>query len=321
MTPLDSLVGYLINPGIPNAEAAVLSLSGITADTIQPFLVMNTSYVGENICVNISAFDAGGSGIRKVRYVYGSKPADFFASDSGSSAVLDETLYLTKAGYYTFYVEDYAGNYQLYNSYIEDDTLVPDFTASYHVAPDYSYITVYFSASDADSGVKTIKYLAGEFTSDAFLFAGENLNPDSGQHTLYFASDVSAVTFYMADYRGNTTTCVIHPEIIPATSLYLNVTERSLEYMETFRLQPLIFPWLSTDGVTYTSMNDSVLIVDNYGLVTAIGPGEAYIKVTTHSGVSAVCKFIVASGYSDVQIPEEPEDTTSATGSAINYPE
>ena len=317
MTPLDSLTGYLIHAGIPDAEAAVLTLPGLTADTINHFLIMDTSYVNENICVNISAYDAGGSGIRKIRYVYGSKTADFFATNNGSSAVLDEILYLTKAGYYTFYVEDYAGNYQLYNTYIEDDTLVPDFSASYQMSPDYSYITVYFTAFDADSGLKTVKYLAGEFNADAFLFAGETLDPDAGQHILYLAPDVSAITFYMADYRGNSTTCIVHPEIIPATSLYLNVTERSLEYMETFRLKPLIFPWLSTDGVFYTSTNDSVLMVDNYGLVTAIGPGEAHIIVTTHSGISAVCKFIVTSDYPVIQPPVNPEDTGAATGSAL----
>jgi len=318
MTPLDSLGNHVINPGIPNAEAAVISLQELTPDTIAPFLILETSYVGENICVTVSAFDSGGSGIRKIRYVYGSKPADFFTSNAGSSAVYDEILFLTKAGYYTFYVEDYAGNYQLYNSYIEDDTLIPDFTATYQIAPDYSYKTVSFSASDSDSGIKTIKYLAGEFTKDAFLFAGESLSTDLERHILYLAPDVSAITFYISDYRGNSTTCVIYPEIIPATSLYLNVTERSLEYLETCRLQPLIFPWLSTDGVTYTSTNDSVLAVDNYGLVTAIGPGEAQIIVTTHSGISAICKFTVGSDYPAVPVPATPEGVTPATGSAFH---
>ena len=295
MTPLDALTGYLINPGIPDAGAAIRSLSGITTDHSEPFLVFDTSFEKDEICVLVDAFDAGGSGIRKIRYIYGSKSADYFISDNGSSAILDNVVYLNKAGYYTFYVEDYAGNYQLYNLYIEDDTLVPDFTASYQVAPDYSYIAVHFSASDADSGVKSIKYLAGEFTGDAFLFAGEHLDPAAKEHTLYLAPDVTALTFYLTDHRGNATTYVIRPEIIPATSLYLNVTERALEYMETFRLQPLIFPWLSTDGVTYTSTDESILVVDNYGLVTAIGSGTAHIKVTTHSGISAVCKFIAGS--------------------------
>ena len=293
LSPVDTLDGYLINPGIPNAGAAIRSLSDITADTQQPFLLFETTYEKENILLHIDAYDAGGSGIRKIRYSYGSRPADYFSSDNGT-ALLDDILYLTKAGYYSFYVEDYAGNYQIYNTYIEDDTLAPDFTASYQVASNYSYITVYFSASDADSGLKTIKYLAGEFEKEAFLFAGEYLLPSQTQHALYISPDVTAITFYVADYRGNSATYVIRPEIIPATSLSLNVCERSLKYLETFRIQPLIFPWLSTDGVTYSSTNTSVLVVDNYGLVTAVGSGEAYIKVTTHSGISAACKITVS---------------------------
>ncbi len=321
MTPLDTLTGYLINPGIPNAGAAINSLSGITTDTEKPFLVFDTSFDKDDICVHVNSFDAGGSGIRKIRYAYGSKSAEYFFADSGSSAVLDNLLYLSKAGYYSFYVEDYAGNYQLYNLYIEDDTLAPDFTVSYQIAPDYSYIAVHFSATDADSGVKAIKYLAGEFTGDAFLFAGEHLDPSVKEHTLYLAPDVSALTFYLTDHRGNATTYVIRPEIIPATSLHLNVTERSLPYMETFRLQPIVLPWLSTDGVSYSSTDESILIVDNYGLVTAIGNGEAYITVTTHSGITAVCKFIVgsASQPAEIHTTEASVDTTTASGSAMDH--
>lgn len=318
MLPLDTLNGYLINPGIPDAGAAIRSLSQISADTSEPFLTLDTFYEKEYICVQVAAFDAGGSGIRKVRYVYGSKPAEYFSSNSGSTAILEDTVYLTKAGYYTFYVEDYAGNYKLYNTYVEDDTLAPDFTASYRVSPNYSYITVYFSAHDSESGLKSIKYLAGEFDSDAFFFSGETLDTGKDEHILYISPEVGALTFFMTDYRGNTATYVIYPEIIPATSIYLNVTERSLNFLETFRLQPLIFPWLSTDGVEFTSLNNSVLVVDNYGLVTAVGSGEAYIQVTTHSGVSAVCKFIVPRPYPTVgEVPADSEDTTSASGSAL----
>ena len=297
MIPLNSLDGYLINPGIPDAGAAIRSLSDISADTQQPFLLLETTYERENIKVQIDAYDAGGSGIRKIRYAYGSRPVDYFFEDNGT-ALLDNAIYLTKAGYYTFYVEDYAGNYRIYNTHIEDDTLAPDIAASYQVAPNYGYISVTFTASDAESGVKTIKYLAGEFNKDAFLFAGEQLNPAQEQHTLYISPDVEAITFYLADYRGNSAAYVIYPEIIPATSVHLNVSERSLGYMETFRLQPLIFPWLSTDGVTYTSTDASVLVVDNSGLVTAIGTGEAHIIVTTYSGVSAACKITVKPPFS-----------------------
>lgn len=320
MMPLDSLTGKLIHPGIPDAAAAVRSLTEVTADTEPPFLVLETSYVKEEIIVQVTPYDAGGSGVRKVRYVYGSKDAEYFLSGANSTAILGDSISVGKAGYYAFYVEDCAGNHRVYNVYIEDDTLPPDYTVSYQVAPDYNYIVVHFSASDSASGIKTLKYLAGEFGPDAFLFAGETLSPEKEQHTFYLSPDISALTFYITDYRGNTTTCIMHPEIIPATALYLNVSERSLDYLDTFRLQPLIFPWLSTDGVRYTSGNTSILMVDKTGLVTAVGTGEATVTVTTHSGISALCKFTVnKKDFSDIiEIPTEEDSTTTATGSALN---
>ncbi len=292
LTPLEPLNGYIINPGIPDAAAIIRSLSETTADTLSPFLLLDTTYEKENICVHVTAFDAGSSGLRKVRYAYGSKPAEFFSTENGGTSILEETIYLSKAGYYTFYAEDYAGNHRLLNTYIADDTSSPEITSFCSTTPDFSSLTVRVSAADTESGIKTLKYLVGEYNESSFLFAGEVLDA-SMEHTLQFPTDVSAVTFYATDYRGNSTLHVVHPGIVPATALYLNVTERSLKQTEAFQLQPLIFPWLSTDGVTYTTTDSSILTVDEHGLVTAVGSGEAYVIATTYSGVSAFCKIIV----------------------------
>lgn len=322
LTPLDSLNGYLINPGIPDADAAIRSLTQLEADTIEPFLIFDTAYDKEIITVTAEAYDAGGSGIRKIRYAYGSKPAEFFTADSNSNAIWNNTIQLTKAGHYSFYVEDYAGNYTLYNYYVADDTTSPEFTTTYEVAPDYSSITVHCSVSDSDSGLKTIKYLTGEHTRTAFLFDGESLDFDAPQHTLTFSPDVTAVTFYATDYRGNHTVYVMYPEIIPATALSLNVAERSLSLQETFQLQPIIFPWLSTDSVSYYSLNHTIIQVDENGLITAVGSGEAYVMVTTSSGVSAFCRFVVPEPVNESTYPEIPEESTdssaTSTGSALS---
>ena len=293
ITPLDALTGFLIYPGIPNADAAIVSLEEISADTSAPFLLLETSYQKESINILVTAFDAGNSGIRKIRYTYGSKPAEYFLSENGGTAVLEDSVSVNKAGYYTFYVEDYAGNYQTYNLYIENDTQAPAVEAAYRIAPDYSYVAVDISVSDSSSGVKSLKYLIGEHTDNAFLFTGEVLDSAQEHHTVYVTPDVSAITFYAVDYRGNHTTYTIYPEILPATALYLSVTERALQYQESFRLQPVLFPLFSTDGVSYTSSDTSVLTVNDYGTVTATGIGEAYIDVTTHSGITARCKIFV----------------------------
>jgi len=293
MTPLDTLTGLLIHPGIPNADAAVCSLAELTEDTAAPFLVLETFYEKENIGIRISAFDAGNSGIRKIRYSYGSRPAEYFLLENGGTAVLEDTISVNKAGYYTFFAEDYAGNYQLHNTYIENDTQAPELSATYRVASDYSHIIVDCSAFDAESGIKTLKYLIGEHTDTYFLFSGETLDPEQEQHTLFLPPDVSAITFYAADYRGNRMVSILYPEIIPATALFLSVTECALQPLETLQLQPLIFPWLSTDGVSYESSDTTILTTDDNGLITAVGNGEAYINVTTYSGITARCKILV----------------------------
>lgn len=293
MMPLDTLDGYLINPGIPDAAAAILAMSELEPDTEAPFLLLETTYDKDTIVVRTEAYDAGSSGIRKIRYAYGSRTADYFTSGSDSTAVLTGEVRLTKAGYYTFYVEDYAGNHSLYNYYVADDKQAPELTFSYQVAPDYSEITVHISVSDADSGVKTVKYLMGEATGSELLLSGEDLDTSVNEYSIAVSPDTTALSFYLTDYRGNSTTYVIHPKILPATALYLNVTERSLNCSDTFQLQPLIFPWLCTDGVRYLSFNESVVTVSDTGLVTATGAGEAMILVTTDSGISAVCTFHV----------------------------
>lgn len=322
MTPMDSLTGYIINPGIPNATGAIRSLPGITADTSAPFLLLDTSYHKETICIHIASYDAGGSGIRKIRYAYGSKPIEYFLADNGGTALLEDSLAVNKAGYYTFYVEDYAGNHNLYNTYIEDDTTAPEFTASYQVASDYSYITLHFSASDTGSGIKTLKYRIGEFNEESFLFAGEVLEPGQEQYTLHITPDISALTFYATDYHGNTATYTVYPEIVPATSVYLTVTERSLKLMETFQLQSLVFPWNSTDGVFYTSLDETVLTVDSQGLITAIGAGETFVVTTTHSGISTYCKITVTPDSIFPEIPVPGNDNTeTATGGALHLSE
>ena len=315
MTPLEQLDGYLINPGIPDAAAAIRSLSLIQPDAEAPFLTLETGYEKDKISVSVSAYDVGGSGIRKVRYAYGSKPAELFTSDSDSTAILDDRILLAKGGYYTFYVEDYAGNHNLYNYYVADDTTAPDYTASYSVAPDYSCITVSLSASDPDSGLKTLKYLAGEFTADYFLFSGEPLDVTLKKHSIVITPSITALTFYMADYRGNTSCFTLYPKIVQATSLHLNVSERSLEYGKSFRLHALPFPWNTTDGVLYHSSAPDILTVDNTGLVTAVGEGTALIYAMTHSGILSSCHVTVTGAPFEVNPEEEPSET--ASGSAL----
>ena len=315
MTPLDSLNGYLINAGIPNAEEAIASMSLLEADTTQPLLDLKTSYNKSSIIVQVSAYDPGGSGIRKIRYTYGSKSINTFLNTNDTLAVLNDTIQLTKHGYYTFYVEDYAGNHNIYYYYVEDDSNAPKIRTFYTTAPDYSSITVHLTVTDSDSGVKTIKYLEGEHDNKTVITNGHNLPTLTKENTIIISPEVTALTIYVADYRGNAHTYTIYPKIIRATSLHMNLSSRTLTKGERFQLSPIVLPWTSTDGVIYRSLDPSIITVTEDGLVTAVGPGETLVEITTYSGVSAYCRFIVPKVNDTIQENTVTPNPTNPTPS------
>lgn len=310
--PLPSLDGYLIHPGIPNALLAVQSLEQLQYDHQTPFISISTTYEQDMICLLVSAFDAGTSGLRKVKYIYGSKPADFFMVEGNGNLLSGNKVLLTKSGYYTFYVEDYAGNYSLYNYYAEDDITPPDLRTSFTVSPDYTTYYVSLTASDSQSGIKNASYLLGEHNADDFLNAGTSLLLESGTATLEFPSGTTAVTFYLVDHRGNTSVATVQPRIVPATSVHPNVLNRTMECFDTYQLQAMLFPWNTTDGVTFQSLNDSVITVNDTGLVTAVAPGETFVLITSYSGTQRACRFTVlestSAASSSALIQASPED-------------
>lgn len=96
-----------------------------------------------------------------------------------------------------------------------------------------------------------------------------------------------------------TAECIIRviepePEEIHVENVELNLQDISLEIGETATLVAVITPNDATNkNVTWTSANENIVTVDD-GLVTAIGPGETMITVTTEDGEkTATCKIMV----------------------------
>lgn len=313
MRPLSSLDGFLVYPGIPDALQAVQSMDTLTPDEHAPFLSLSTTYEQDLIYVLVSAFDSGGSGLRKVKYIYGTKNAEFFQRDDNGNTLTSKQAVLTKSGFYTFYVEDYAGNHAVYNYYVEDDTSSPDLNVGYTVATDYSSYILSVSAEDAKSGIKSLKYLPGEHSAEMFLSNGISLNSATVPLTLTFPADTDAITFYALDYRGNSTVTVLRPQIVPSTFLHLSLLERTLETGSTFRLQAMLLPLNTTDSVTFLSLNDTIASVDADGLITALAPGETFVIASSASGIQRACKIVVSEPEPvpepDVTPEPEPEVT------------
>ena len=91
------------------------------------------------------------------------------------------------------------------------------------------------------------------------------------------------------------------PEVIPVENVILNQNDVTLNMGETITLEATITPDNATNKtVTWSSENEDIASVNN-GLVTAIGPGETTITVTTEDGEkTATCHVTVLPN-------EEPE--------------
>ena len=98
--------------------------------------------------------------------------------------------------------------------------------------------------------------------------------------------------------RQSVPSCIqvgLTPEVAPY-SLTLDVTEASLAPDETLTLSATLLPEDATNPtLTWTSSDEKVATVDEYGVVTAVADGEATITVSTTdgSGLSATCVVTV----------------------------
>ncbi len=101
------------------------------------------------------------------------------------------------------------------------------------------------------------------------------------------AKKVGTVTITATTTSGLTANCEVSV-LKPSTSIKLDKTSITINKGSFEALVPTILPGDSTDGVTWTSSNESVATVEN-GIVTAVGRGMAVITAKTDSGYSATC--------------------------------
>lgn len=284
--PLESLDGFLRYPGIVDAAAALSASEHLASDTVVPTLSADTSFVESSLLVTVAAEDLGGSGLRTVRYALGALDTGYFRNGTLGNPLENSTVTFHRAGTYTFYAADYAGNETTLIYSISDDTVPPVLSAGYTENPDGTF-TVTVSASDAGSGVKRLRCLSGHHTEQHFLSAGAELPTDSA---CTFAVDSETFyTFYAADYRGNKTLYYLDVKKIPAEQLFINSSERTLQPGETYRLIPLLLPFTATDYISFTVSDETLLYASPDGFLTALAPGTATVTVSTTGGLSKEC--------------------------------
>lgn len=100
--------------------------------------------------------------------------------------------------------------------------------------------------------------------------------------------------------------------VIQETSISLNKTSATVPLTGNLQLIPTILPTDATyKNVIWTSSDDSIVTVNEQGLVTAMGLGDAQIKAETKNGKTATCSLTV---NSIIIIPT----ISNVTGATIN---
>lgn len=324
LKPVDSLTGYVRYAGIPDAYAALAASDLLASDTIAPTLSPETIYHGNELIVKLHPEDLGGSGYRVISYAAGKRYINYFKHGT-SGYVLDvPELVLSKAGTYTFYISDYAGNENTVIYEVEDDTTPPQITASYRRTEDGTFL-VSLQIEETQSGIKRLRFQQGVHAVDEFLSSGFELNPENPTFAAPFESIYS---IYAADYRGNKTVYELQIRYIATERIFLSSQEITLKIGETFRPQTLLFPLNSSDVPVWTLSSDALASLDESGAVTALSSGSVLLTVTA-GPVEKTCLIHIAeesisdsdSGLLSGSDPDVSEPDSDETEPASNVTE
>ena len=108
---------------------------------------------------------------------------------------------------------------------------------------------------------------------------------------------------------------LIKVENVKITKLFFNVSSIELKVNETYQLNLKYEPESAMiPNVTWESYNQGFATVNQNGLITAIYPGDLYIKVylTDDPSIYAECFVKVSSNVEEPETPEYPIEDTSA---------
>ncbi len=287
---IDGLKDLMRYPGIPSAYLAVMATDSLKTDTDAPMMSFDTVYNKSEMIVPVKVIDSGESKVRVIRYIYGNKTAEDFRHGVGGTAVVNGEAILSKAGTYTFFAADYAGNETVQTYEVADDTIAPKVYTTYTVAPNYKTRSVTATIRDEQSGIKRVKYMPGMKSAEAFLpaDAGTVIDLKNGKASFKVEKD-GVYTIFAIDNRGNATTKPLLVRTVKSTELKLTAENKTIGPGDYFVIENQITPIGSTDRITYQSSDENVVKVSATGKVTALAEGRAAIKVTTASGITATC--------------------------------
>lgn len=288
---LDKLTAY---GGIPSAYLAISAAESLAVDTQAPVMSFSTVYHKSSMKVPITVEDPGDSKVRVIKYIYGVKDVGDFKHGAIGTLIENGEAELSRAGTYTFFAADYAGNETVATYIVDEDKTAPKIQVTYSVASNYKSRTVTATVTDNQSGVKRLEYMTGVKAAWEFLpqDAGTEVAVTDGKAKFKVKKD-GVYTIFAIDYRGNVTVRTFLVTTVKATEFNLTDSSLTLAPGDIYSLKTYIRPVGSTDRITYKSSNEKVAKVSSTGRVTALAEGKAYITATIASGISSTCVITV----------------------------
>lgn len=292
---LAKLEKQIANPGIPSAYKAIVnSRDSLIIDKEAPKILLKTTYDKGLMNVPVEATDDGGSGIRVVRWIYGKRTIEDFRRGTEGTLVDNGLVSVAKAGTYTFYASDYAGNDTIKVYEIKEDKKAPTINLTYTVADSYKTRTVGVTVIEEQSGIRRVKYMEGTRKAEEFLPAGAGTEIEivNGKGSFKVKKD-GVYTIYAIDNRGNQSVKEVDVKTVKSTDLKLIRSSKTINIGKTYVVGAFLKPLGYTDVVTFISTDEKIATVSRLGKIKGIAEGNVNIVVRTSSGLEKTCKIKV----------------------------
>ncbi|HHX11324.1 MAG TPA: S8 family serine peptidase, partial [Clostridiales bacterium] len=294
LKPITGLKDAILYPGIPNAYNALLEVGKIRLDITPPIIKLETAYDKGDIIVPIQVEDEGGSGVRVIRWLSGIREITDFNRGTTGLAVENDQINVSKAGTYTIYASDYAGNESIQIHEIEDDKVPPSITFSYNISEDYKTRTVNIRVVDRQSGIRRVKYLPGNKKESDFLPVGSGTEIKFENDRGRFNVEKDGIyTLYAIDNRGNHIAKPIDIRTVLSEDIKFTQSDMSMIVGDRYDLRAFVKPANTTDVIIYTSSNDRVALINNKGRIVALSEGTATVTARTNNGIKVICRIVV----------------------------
>lgn len=292
---LGALDKKIANPGIPSAYKAIISSrDSLMVDNEAPKIELKTTYNKELMRVLVEVTDGDGSGIRVVKWMYGNRTIEDFRRGTVGTLVEDGMISVAKAGTYTFYASDYAGNEIIKVYEVKEDKQAPQLSLTYTVADSYKTRTIRVNVKEEQSGIRRVKYMEGRRKAEEFLPAGAGTEIELVNDKSSFKVNKDGIyTVYAIDNRGNHSVKEIDVRVVKSTDLKLIRSNKTINVGDTYAVGAFLKPLGYTDVVTFISTDEKIATVSKIGKIKGVTQGNVNIIVRTSSGLEKTCRIKV----------------------------